>query len=114
MDARLIVAGSALVIAMVLAYLWNSERETNSRLVAQVGDLRKGLQDKTAHENLALQEKCSAQAEKMFHALGYDEQGDKNSSPSLRSHYNSDLNRCFMLLSNTSWSKGLRSLAIIT
>jgi hypothetical protein len=80
----------AVLLAAALALTWGLVAETmkNGQLQSQVTELSATLGNKTARENLELQEKCAGQAERMFRILG--------SNGGYVSHYNATLNKCFM------------------
>jgi len=89
-----------LVVALaVLAWLFNAEKEKNRDQQDQIRKLTADLADKTKRENMELQEKCAAQAEKMYRSFGYD---TKSMGETYQSHYSTTLNKCFMSFESTS------------
>jgi hypothetical protein len=62
--------------------------------IATLSDAKSSKQDA-----FAMQEKCAAQADKVFRELGYKLSGSKdNISEVLQSHFNPQLNKCFMTI----------------
>ncbi len=58
------------------------------------------MADKATRENLDLQQKCAAQAEKAFRHLGWREDQPTNPGQmaAYQSHYSAERNKCFMTL----------------
>ena len=98
-----------ILFAIVLALAWrlNVEMGLTHQQQSTIAELTSKLNDKSAHENLELQEKCAAQADKVFRELGYSL--SKNLA-SIQSHFNSKLNKCFMSLMYTSRNSNSRYL----
>lgn len=107
-----------LAIALVLAWLLNAEVATNAQQRNQIAELTSKLGDKTARENLELQEKCALQAKKIYNDPLYKaEDRDKLGGPfqDYQSHYNAKLKKCFVTLQfhqstpsgYATWSEGL-------
>lgn len=102
-------AATAILIAGILALTWQlrSEMNANYRLMRDVRELRSQLADKSQHEQFELQKECSLQAAKVFSQLGWSLSEVKNgSTASFESHYNAEMNKCFMLLHIVTFSTG--------
>ena len=98
-----VVISILLAIIVVLAWLFTSELATNKQQHTQ---LSTQLADKTKLENLQLQEKCTQQAEKMFHTLGYKVNQPNADVDTYQSHYNQKLEKCFMTIESSSLTTG--------
>jgi hypothetical protein len=61
-----------LLVVVVLGALLYGEMNTNREQRDQIQKLTASLDDKSKQQNLALQEKCSLQAAKLFRELGYN------------------------------------------
>jgi hypothetical protein len=105
----------AVLLVAVLALAWrlNSTsgtlgrlQETISQQQQQIQTLTTALADRSKQEGLALQEKCAAQAEKVFLAFGYKFASKNLDADILQSHFNSRLNKCFMTVDANSYQKG--------
>lgn len=85
-----------ILIAFVLFLVWrlNVEIELNRQQQSHVAELTLKLSDKSAHENIEMQKNCSQQAGAIFLQLGYKNGG----LDSYQSHYNTKLNKCFILV----------------
>jgi hypothetical protein len=103
-----IAIGILIAIMLVLAWQLNAAMTTNRAQQEQIQQLTVSLADKSKRENLELQEKCAAQAQKMFRQLGWEDNDPKSGSIALyQSHYNAKANRCFLTVDSTSGlSKG--------
>ena len=87
---KAVVAG-LLVVVGVLAWCLTSE-------VANNGQLRGQLVDKSKLESLQMQGKCAEQAKKVFHALGYKDAQQNGNADTYQSHYNTKFGKCFLAI----------------
>jgi len=94
-----------LLLVVLLATVWrlNSFSAVVARqqqTIAQQQQIAALTAAKTSRqEAFAMQEKCAAQAEKVFRDLGYKLNGSTNSvSDVLQSHFNPERNKCFMTI----------------
>lgn len=93
------------LLAAALALTWGLVAETtkNGQLQGQVTELTSKLGDKTARDNLELQEKCATQAEKVFRQEDKELRQPQLGVPvsvmyhAHTSHYHAKLNKCFIL-----------------
>jgi len=99
-----IAIGILIVIAGILTWQLNAERAMNAQQKSQIVDFTAKLNDKRERESLERQEKCATQAEKVFREAGYSLSKDIN-----QSHFNPELNKCFMSFSSTSFDKSVYS-----
>lgn len=97
-----------ILIAIVLFLVWrlNVEIELNRQQQSRVAELTLKISAKTAHENLEMQGKCAQQAGEVFLQLGYKNGG----FDSYQSHYNTKLNKCFMLIDSIQGTTVNKSL----
>ncbi|MGC2458730.1 MAG: hypothetical protein WA435_12135 [Gallionellaceae bacterium] len=102
-----VAVGVLLVIILFLAWRLNVEMGINNQLQSNIARLTLKLSDKTAGDNLELQEKCATQADMVFRELGYSLSKDLATN---QSHFNSKLNKCFMSFMNTSGNYSVRYL----
>ena len=86
-----------LAIVAVLAWLLSAEMATSRQLSSQ-------LVDKTARENLDLQEKCALQAKKVSEEP-YNKA--KDDLGAYKSHYNPILRKCFVIFKNGPFIESL-------
>ena len=91
-----IIIGILIVIVAVLGWQLIEKDKVNTQLHGQMDDLTSKLNDKMALENFERQEKCTAQADKLFTQLGYSLSKDNAIN---QSHFNAKLNKCFMSVS---------------
>ena len=113
----------AIMVALAVALGWQLtvEKATNSQMQGQLAELTSKLGDRAAHENLDLQAKCSVQAEKVFRQVDKELRQPPVfgmttlvNSHFQTSHYNTKLNKCFMLTeSSTSLDMNVRSSTFI-
>jgi len=81
--------------------------DTDRKQTAEAQELRAKLADKSKRDNLDLQAKCAAQAEKVFHQLGWREDRPTNDTfASYQSHYNAARDKCFMTLATAGFTNG--------
>src|SRR6516165_7260725 len=100
---RPLIAGLLCVLltgVVFLAWRLNSTNAALALVQQQAQTQLAALADKSKQDALALQEKCAAQAEKVFGQLGYksnltSENLDNNS---LQSHFIQKFNKCFMTI----------------
>ena len=91
----------AILIAIVLVLAWQLSAEVvTTRLQrSEIATLTSKLADKSARENLELQEKCAQQAAKMFEQLGYKlDRAVRGVFATYQSHFNANLGKCLMTL----------------
>ncbi len=88
--------GILVLIVAALGWLLRDERATTVQQRSEIAELTAKIADKSARGNLELQEKCAAQADKVFRQLGYSLSKDLST---IQSHFNVKLNKCFMSFS---------------
>lgn len=96
---KLLIA-ALLLLVVALGWLLNIEKTTSQTLRDDIQKLSANLADKSKRENFELQEKCAKQAEKTYRELGYEL---NNGRESLQSHYNENLNKCFMTVDSVDF-----------
>jgi hypothetical protein len=87
----------AVLATVLLAFAWrlNSLSVVVGRQQEQIATL--SVVKPSKPDAFAMQEKCAAQADKVFRELGYRQTGSRdNVSEVLQSHFNPSLNKCFM------------------
>src|SRR4051794_2599049 len=77
----------SIAITAILAWRLSAEAASNRSLLKRVAQLEAEVAHSAKSELAAQKEKCTGQAEKVFHQLGYDENGPGPGSESLQSHY---------------------------
>jgi hypothetical protein len=97
---------AAVLFVALLAMAWRlnwlnasvgQQQQTLIRLQQQLAGLTDAKLSK--QDAFAMQEKCAAQADKVFRELGYKLNGSTdNVSETLQSHFNPQLNKCFMAI----------------
>jgi hypothetical protein len=101
---------SLLVVALGALGFFAYHQETSLReqrhlvqeLTAKVQELPAKLATTTKKTtNLDLQQKCATQASKVFALSGWD----KEPMAGFTNHYNSEMDKCFVLVGNTSQDK---------
>jgi len=99
-----IIAAVLFVALLAMAWRLNSLNATVSRqqqtLTQQQQQIVMLTEAKSSkQDDFAMQEKCSAQADKVFRELGYKQTGSRdNISEVLQSHFNPRLGKCFMTI----------------
>lgn len=99
-----IIAGVLFIALLAVAWRLNSLNATVGRqqqaLTQQQEKLATLTEAKSSKQDaFAMQEKCAAQADKVFRELGYKATGSReNVSEALQSHFNPQLNKCFMTI----------------
>lgn len=88
--------GILTVIVVALGWQLATEKTMNNQLRGQLVELTSKRNDKSARENLELQEKCAKQAEASFLQNGYK----YGTLDSWQSHYNTKLNKCFVTVNS--------------
>lgn len=95
-----------LAVAAVLMIWLVLEIGINGKLTDQVRKLDVQIAANTKTNLIAMREKCAAQAERKFHALGYNENASGMDSAIYANHYNPRLEKCFLAIESTSYSNG--------
>jgi len=86
------------VVIGALAWRLTIEMDASRSRGAEIQELRAKLADLAAKQDgIELQARCAAQAEKVFHSLGYKE-NQSGTFDSYQNHHNSKLNKCFMTI----------------
>ena len=88
--------GILVFIVAALGWHLRDERATIIQQQSEIVQLTAKIADKSARENLELQDKCASQADKVFRQLGYSLSKDMASN---QSHFNVKMNKCFMSFS---------------
>ena len=95
------VAIALLILVIGLGWRLNAEVENSAKLRGNLENVHAQLADKSKTESLQLQEKCGAQAEKVFHSLGYKDQQQNLNVDVYQSHYNREMGKCFVAIEST-------------
>jgi hypothetical protein len=97
------MVGLCVVIA-ALAWRVIVDINTSRSKDAAIQELRAKLAEAASKlDGIELQAKCAQQAEKVFHLLGYKEDGEGSSGTLAlyANHHNAPLNKCFMTIEST-------------
>ena len=97
---------SVLLLVVLLAAVWrltslsaiiNRQQQTIAQQQQQLASLAAAKASR--QEAFAMQEKCAAEADKVFRELGYKLNGSTDSvTDVLQSHFNPERNKCFMTI----------------
>lgn len=99
-----------LAIVLVLAWQLNAENGATRQQQSQIANLTSKLADKTARETLESQEKCANMARRVFAANGGEPNRGGDTNMEFTNHFNSKLNKCFILVSAYSFKDDFRSI----
>jgi len=92
----------ALIVALaVLGYLLHSDNAVLTDQQRQIHELSTKIEARAKTASLELQEKCSKQAREEFVEDGWK----KEPMASFANHYNEKMNKCFILIQNTTPTK---------
>jgi len=99
--ALVVLLALATSLVGVLAWRLSVEVGASRGLRSEIQVLTAKLADTSTRDALELQAKCAAQAEKVFHAMGYKENQPNGTLDVYQSHYNVAANKCFMTMETT-------------
>lgn len=110
------IATVLLIAALVLAWLLSEAGSKNSQLQSQITELNSKLNDKSALENLELQEKCSLRVTKVMNHPNYAHpvQSGVNVYREQQSHYNGKLKKCFAVIRGNTTDKSASDYSSFT